>query len=754
MSFARRMTIMLLAVLTIAVTAQAQLFRRTTEDPRNPAPTVNGGSGLFTVYDADILRRGEFNVGLFANHFHRDPGDFGLQVYSGNFQFGLTDRIEVFASVEASKVATVGERQVLSGFYLPDVQSTGIRPTRRVLVQNPLTGAYSIQVLAFPATGQFDAAPSGNSVAIYPRLGAPVGGILPAIPPSINPGYYPGAPFMARHSGNGLGDIWVGGKVQVLPKESPLGIALIPLVKIPTTRDLNTGMERGRGTGSFSMGAIAAFDGRIYKFINLAANVGYIVNKSSGANRMNLGPVCVGCDVPEGYGRSVAALDLPDEWRSGIGVDFPINKYIQGLAEVTSTYYVGSRTPQYEKNSPVDFRGGVRIYPRRWLAIHGAYQRHLNRIDYDDQIFLPALDDGKTITSNGFIAGVSFGHLYPPEPTKLPNQPPVVTLEEGAVTAVATGVVRDSSTVCSNDSVALRANASDPDGDAITYNWSSSAGRVSGSGNTATFDATGLAPGDYTVTVQVDDGCGCTAFDTETITVSNCAPLTVCFNPNIDVSVDKPDADAGERVNFTTAGVASGTNYGNVRYEWSSTAGVITGSGTSATLDTTGVAFGTAIDVTVKAISDLGSCSASGTARTKIDDKDPTPMTTMLGQCVSFKRNNARVDNACKDFLRTQVITAAQADPSAKIVIDGYRGENEKPTDLDVMRARNTRDRLADGGLGASIDANRITVRQAGVTSDGSQVKVYIVPAGAADPTGGTTVDAGPVNSEKKGRRR
>jgi hypothetical protein len=132
-----------------------------------------------------------------------------------------------------------------------------------------------------------------------------------------------------------------------------------------------------------------------------------------------------------------------------------------------------------------------------------------------------------------------------------------------------------------------------------------------------------------------------------------------------------------------------------------------------------------------------------------------------LAPCNTFKNNNARVDNACKSVLQQTIIPALQADPQASLVIDGYRGENEKPAGLSLQRAKNVRDRLADGGLGTTIDANRITVRDGGVTTDTNQVRIWIVPQGAQIPAGGTAVDAGPVTPEKKaaparrrGRRR
>jgi outer membrane protein OmpA-like peptidoglycan-associated protein len=358
----------------------------------------------------------------------------------------------------------------------------------------------------------------------------------------------------------------------------------------------------------------------------------------------------------------------------------------------------------------------------------------------------------KRHSPNGFIFGLSFGRTNARIDPVLPNQPPTVALEVGAVTAVATNVVRATpQTVCQGDRVALRANASDPDGDTLLYSWQSTGGRIVGDGANTTFDSAGLAPGDYTVTVQVDDGCGCVAFDTKTIRVTNCVPPMVCFDSNLSVSQDRTAVRSGEVVNFSTPGVSGGQNYGNASYAWTASAGIITGSGTSARLDTTGVSEGTTIEVRVVATSSIGNCSASGSGRVSIERNPPPPKPTAteLANCTSFKLNSARVDNACKAVLQT-IAQQLQADPQATLVVDAYRADNEKPEDLDLQRGKNIRDRLADGSVGTTIDPNRITVRPSGISTDGRQTRIYLVPAGADVPPGAAAASLGGVEPEKK----
>lgn len=94
--------------------------------------------------------------------------------------------------------------------------------------------------------------------------------------------------------------------------------------------------------------------------------------------------------------------------------------------------------------------------------------------------------------------------------TILPNMPPNVGL------ASSTAYIAAKAT----EQVELNAIACDADGDNMLYTYSASRGRISGDGAAVKWNLTGVTrPGSYTVTVEVDDGCGCVTFNSATVTL-------------------------------------------------------------------------------------------------------------------------------------------------------------------------------------------------------------------------------------------
>ncbi|MDQ3666030.1 MAG: PKD domain-containing protein [Acidobacteriota bacterium] len=127
MRLATRALIAALATLVLCTSVPAQTPRGA-NDPRNQAPTVGtGGSpggptGLFTIYDGDTLRRGEFTFSIAYSNYDRDPGDVDISEIPVSFQIGLSDHLELFFNIDAYRGVKVNNPIHLSGFYLPNSQ--------------------------------------------------------------------------------------------------------------------------------------------------------------------------------------------------------------------------------------------------------------------------------------------------------------------------------------------------------------------------------------------------------------------------------------------------------------------------------------------------------------------------------------------------------------------------------------------------------------------------------------------------------
>ncbi|MGB8477032.1 MAG: OmpA family protein [Candidatus Acidiferrum sp.] len=89
-----------------------------------------------------------------------------------------------------------------------------------------------------------------------------------------------------------------------------------------------------------------------------------------------------------------------------------------------------------------------------------------------------------------------------------PNRPPSATLSV------------ERSPIQPGEHTGVICTGSDPDGDPLTYSYSASGGQVTGTGANATFDATGLQAGSYTVKCTVNDGRGGTGDASGTVEVS------------------------------------------------------------------------------------------------------------------------------------------------------------------------------------------------------------------------------------------
>jgi outer membrane protein OmpA-like peptidoglycan-associated protein/opacity protein-like surface antigen len=138
----------------------------------------------------------------------------------------------------------------------------------------------------------------------------------------------------------------------------------------------------------------------------------------------------------------------------------------------------------------------------------------------------------------------------------------------------------------SGDFAVVRASASDPDNDPLTYSWTTNGGAVKGSGPEVRWNSSGLTAGTYTAKVRVSDGRGGTADCAADIRVEprpNRPPTMSC-------SADRNSVLPGESVQIMAT--ASDPDDDPLTYSWNSSGGEVRGTGASAKFDTHGLKAG------------------------------------------------------------------------------------------------------------------------------------------------------------------
>ncbi|HEX8722175.1 MAG TPA: hypothetical protein VF736_16290 [Pyrinomonadaceae bacterium] len=818
MRLARRALFAALATLILLSAVTAQTLRPG-NDPRNQAPTVGTGgtpggpTGLFTIYDGDTLRKGEFTFSVAYSNYDRDPGNVDISVIPLSFNVGINDHLELFFSTEGYRGVKVNNPVNLSSFYLPNSQlyfgpgtanlrsgaaiilapervsgstsltsfGTLFRPVgNQPFVQFPFVGGAGPNFgltgnrIAPPFTSRLGT-PTGqeqgnfSAASNFPGIGSPCGSILPGvvlttstIPANttfntltvpnlftICPTYIADAPFINRLYGeSAFGTMQAGAKVRLTGPNNPLGVGFVAFYRwymdkaddFSGFNQLQRGASPGGDIGDF--GLVGFVSGRLSRSVSLHSNFGYILNSNPQSEAFGTG--------------KVSLLDRADEFVAGIGMDFVVNRHFQIITELKSDHYVGGRTPNAFPNNPVDFLGGIRVFPRRWFGFSAAYRGHLNQ---QGERFIGDSGDNfpagftRSDDPHGFIFQAFFGRRNERLPTVFPNQPPTVTLSASSSRVVlaaecGTGQQPDPSCTPTAGTVQLSATATDPDGDTLLYTYSTTGGRVSGDGPNATLDLTGVAPGTYTVTVEVDDGCGCIAFTSTTVTVDrcNCVALptpTPPTCPTVNVSCPSEQVRPGTPITFT-ANVSGGDPNVTPTFNWTVSAGTISsGQGTSSiTVDTTGLANNQTVTATVDVGGYDRNCSTSSSCSTGITAIGPRKIDEYGN--IRFNDEKARLDNFAIEL---------QNDPTAQGYLVCYGGRRGRTGEAQ-RRCDRAKDYLVTT---RGISADRIVTVDGGFRED-LTVELWIVPSGATPPAASPTVDPSEVTparapSRRRGRR-
>ncbi|MGB9415676.1 MAG: hypothetical protein WCB58_05115 [Acidobacteriaceae bacterium] len=278
-----------------------------------------------------------------------------------------------------------------------------------------------------------------------------------------------------------------------------------------------------------------------------------------------------------------------------------------------------------------------------------------------------------------------------------------------------------------------------------TYAWTGNNGvKVTGDSATGNVDTNGLNPGSYTVTGHVSQGqkAGQFADCTANFEVKQFEP------PTISCSANPTTLKPGDSSTITAQGVSPQNR--PLTYTYSTSAGQINGSNTTATLNTSGAPAGP-ITVTCNVSDDKGQ-TASTTTSVNIEQPPPPPQPKTQTLCsINFdrdKRRPARVDNEAKACLDDVALNLQrQSDATAVVVGDSATNEKMGPK-LAAQRAVNTKDYLVKE---KGIDASRVQVRTG--TEAGKQVQNYLVPSGASfdnDVQGTTQVNEDSVRPQTR----
>jgi len=269
---------------------------------------------------------------------------------------------------------------------------------------------------------------------------------------------------------------------------------------------------------------------------------------------------------------------------------------------------------------------------------------------------------------------------------------------------------------------------------ALTYAWSSTGGKIEGKDTGAAIDTTGLAGGNYTATARVTDPkakknneASCTTNFTVKEPPKNPPQISCSANPT-SVLTGSPST--------ITCTCTSPDNVPVTVGGWTSTGGSISGSGNSATLNTTGAPAGT-VTVNATCTDSRGLTASTSSSVTVENPPPPPPQASKLNECeYPNKMKPWRVDNTCKAMLDDAALKLQQ-DPESKLVVVGNADPKEKRKNLAAERAVDVKAYISGGEAKQNIDPSRIETRTGSAGTMTSQQ--WIVPAGASFPEASST---------------
>ncbi len=260
----------------------------------------------------------------------------------------------------------------------------------------------------------------------------------------------------------------------------------------------------------------------------------------------------------------------------------------------------------------------------------------------------------------------------------------------------------------------------------ITYNWTSTGGKITGKENTASIDTNGVAGGNYTATLHATDPkaknnneASCSANFTVKEPPKN--------PPTMSCTAAPPSLQAGG-TSTITCDCKSPDNAEVSVAGWNSSGGTVTGTGNTATLSTAGASPGT---ITVNATcTDKRGLSSTATSQVTIEEPPkPTvsPEVQQLEQrlalhSIYFPTAQPSPANPKGGLLKSQQETLLglasdfqrylQSKPDAHLILEGHadpRGGEQYNQALSERRVQRVKSFLAEHGVPeANIDTKAL----------------------------------------------
>lgn len=221
---------------------------------------------------------------------------------------------------------------------------------------------------------------------------------------------------------------------------------------------------------------------------------------------------------------------------------------------------------------------------------------------------------------------------------------------------------------------------------------------------------------------------------TEHVEETHAEPAPANQPPTVSCAAERSEILPGESANLHAT--ASDPEGDRLTYAWSATAGRVTGTDASATIDFTGATPPATATVTVRVSDDHGNTASSDCSVSLIAPARQAEAVSCIAG--GFPRNLSRltnVDKACLD----DVAQRLGSDPRARVIVIGHCDSHERPSTVARKRADAVKGYLVNE---RSIDGSRIEARSAAADTGADataqagnrRVEVWFMPEGAAEP--------------------